>query len=246
MRFENKVAIVTGGAGLIGGAVARRLASEGAKVCVSDINSEAIDRVVADIQAAGGEAFGFVCNLRVSAEVEACVAKTTEKYGRLDILVSSAGGSARSTMANLIDQTDEVIENIIGVNLFGAIWFARAAGRKMAEQKYGRIITVSSIVGNMGNYRQVEYAASKGGVVSMTKSLAKELGGSGVTVNCVSPGIVPHDSKDYSETNYLGRNCSAEDISNVVCFLASDEASFVTGQDYAVDGGRSLALRGSF
>ena len=247
MRFDGKVAIVTGAAGKIGSTIAKRLASEGATVALTDINEAKLNEVAGEITAAGGKAKCYVLDNRVSANVEANVAEVIKDFGKVDLLACSSGGSARAKMTTLVNQTDEVINNVFGMNFFSAMYYCRACGRNMIENNYGKIVCISSISGICGGYKQVEYAASKGATVSMVKALSKELGEYNINVNCVAPGIVPRDDdkNDYSKFNYLGRTCSADEISNVVCFLLSDEASFVTGQDYVVDGGRSLAMRGS-
>lgn len=247
MRFDGKVAIVTGAAGKIGSTIAKRLASEGATVALTDINAEVLQKVVDEIVANGGKAKGYVVDLRSSAEVNAHVEEVIKDFGKVDLLACSSGGSARAKMTTLVNQTDEVIHNIFGINFFGALYYCRACAKNMIENKYGKIVCISSISGLMGGYKQTEYAASKGATVSMVKAFSKEVGEYGINVNCVAPGIVPRDDDhhDYSAFNYLGRTCTADEISNVVCFLLSDEASFVTGQDYVVDGGRSLAMRGS-
>lgn len=250
-RFEGKVALLTGAGGYIGGTCARRFAAEGAKVFVCDITEEVAMRTVEAIRAAGGEAEAFAGDVTDSRACDAAVAACVAKYGRLDAMVHVAGGSAREKMAPLVDQTDEVIRNILGVNLMGAIWMSRAAAREMVKAgRGGRIICFSSVVARCGLKGCVDYAAAKGGVSSMILSLAKELGEHKITVNSVAPGIVVRPNVAAGEavthrTNFLGEKCLADDVANVVLFLASEEGRFVTGQTYAIDGGRSLAMKGS-
>ena len=248
MRFENKVAFITGAGGYIGGTTARLLAKEGAKVAVCDINRETVDRTVSDIVNAGGEAYGIVFDITKSSEIDAAVEETVKVYGRLDIMVHVAGGSARNRSHYLVDQTDEVIEDIIRVNMFGGIYSSRAAAREMVKEGHGgRIINISSVVALNGLKGCVDYAASKGGLIAMTRALCKELAPYSITVNTVAPGIVqrPGEDNEAIKTNFLGEKCTAEDIANVIMFLASDEGHFITGQTYVVDGGRGLAMRGS-
>ena len=248
-----KVAIITGAGGYIGGESAVRLAKEGVRIAVCDIDAASVERTVERIKSEGGEAKGYVFDVTDAKAVESAVESVVADFGRLDISVHVAGGSARiagpdAKYLTLVDQDIEVIDKVIRINLYGSIYLAKYAARQMIKQgEGGRIISFSSAVGLNGLKRSVEYGTSKGGVISMTKGLAKELGEYGINVNCVAPGIVPRDDdkNDYSKFNYLGRTCTADEISNVVCFLLSDEASFVTGQDYIVDGGRSLAMRGS-
>lgn len=248
MRFENRTAFVTGAGGYIGGTTAQRFALEGANVAVCDINDEMVQRTVETIRAAGGRAIGVKADVTNSASVNAAIAKTVEVFGGVDIMVHAAGGSARGKMAPLIEQTDDVLESVLQINLFGALYASRAAAREMVRQgRGGRIINISSVVALNGLRGCVDYAASKGGIIAMTRSLCKELAEYGITVNTVAPGIVqrPGEKNDAVHTNFLGVRCTAEDVANVILFLASEEARFVTGQTYAVDGGRGLAMKGS-
>ncbi|MDD5604153.1 MAG: SDR family NAD(P)-dependent oxidoreductase, partial [Eubacteriales bacterium] len=176
------------------------------------------------------------------------VAAIISEFEKIDILITAAGGSARQRIKPLVDQSVEVIEEIIGVNLMGTLYFARAVAARMIARGYGRIVFIGSIVGTQGSIGLAEYSAAKGGVVAMAKSLAMELGGYGITVNCVSPGLIRRPDemdRDGSHTNYLKGNNSAGMLASTIAFLSSDEASFTTGQNYIVDGGRSLGLKGS-
>ena len=255
-RFENKSAFVTGAGGYIGGTTARMLAAEGAKVAVCDITEEACAPTVRAIAEAGGKAIAVPADVTDSSAVDVAVGKTVEAFGGLDIMVHVAGGSARTECKCLADQSDEVIRRIIGVNLFGGIWASRAAARIMRSQgreRGGRIVNVSSVVALNGLRGCVDYAASKGGIIAMTRALAKEMGEYGVTVNSVAPGIVQRPGQETGEitngyacgTNFLGRKCTADDIAETILFLCSDAARFVTGQTWVVDGGRGLAMKGS-
>ena len=251
-RFENKVAFVTGAGGYIGGTTARMLAAEGSKVAVCDITDEVCARTVHDIREAGGTAIAAPVDVTDSAGVDAAVKNAVEAFGGLDIMIHVAGGSARQDMKPLADQRDEVILRVLGVNLLGALWTSRAAARILRDQgRGGRIVNISSIVALNGLKGSVDYAASKGGVIAMTRALAKEMGPFGVTVNSVAPGVVQRpgtgaDDSDYAlKTNFLGRKCEATDIAEAILFLCSDAARFVTGQTWVVDGGRGLAMKGS-
>ena len=251
-RFENKAAFVTGAGGYIGGTTARMLAAEGAKVAVCDITEEACARTVRAISEAGGTALAVPADVTDSASVDAVVANAVEAFGGLDIMIHAAGGSARAEMKRLADQSDEVIQRVLGVNLLGGLWASRAAARVMREQgreRGGRIINISSIVALEGLKNCVDYAAAKGGIIAMTRALAKELGECGVTVNSVAPGVVQRPGigdSDYAlKTNFLERKCEATDIAETVLFLCSDAARFVTGQTWIVDGGRGLGMKGS-
>ena len=252
----NKVAFITGAGGYIGSETARTLAKSGIAIAVCDINEEAVNKTVESIKALGGVAFGRVLDVTDSADVDAAVAETVEKFGRLDIMVHIAGGSARiagkdAKYRPLVEQEDYVIDRVLKVNLYGAFYASRAAARVMIKQgEGGKIINFSSAVGINGLKTCADYAAAKGGVMSLTKALAKELGPYKINVNSVAPGIVMRPEENGGDdralkTNLLGKQCMAEDIANLVEFLVSDKAGFITGQTYVCDGGRTLSMKGT-
>ena len=252
----NKVAFITGAGGYIGSETARTLAKSGIAIAVCDINEEAVNKTVESIKALGGVAFGRVLDVTDSADVDAAVAETVEKFGRLDIMVHIAGGSARiagkdAQYRPLVEQEDYVIDRVLKVNLYGAFYASRAAARVMIKQgEGGKIINFSSAVGINGLKTCTDYAAAKGGVMSLTKALAKELGPYKINVNSVAPGVVMRPEENGGDdralkTNLLGKQCMAEDIANLVEFLVSDKAGFITGQTYVCDGGRTLSMKGT-
>ena len=252
----NKVAFITGAGGYIGSETARTLAKSGIAIAVCDINEEAVNKTVESIKALGEVAFGRVLDVTDSADVDAAVAETVEKFGRLDIMVHIAGGSARiagkdAKYRPLVEQEDYVIDRVLKVNLYGAFYASRAAARVMIKQgEGGKIINFSSAVGLNGLKTCTDYAAAKGGVMSLTKALAKELGPYKINVNSVAPGVVMRPEENGGDdralkTNLLGKKCMAEDIANLVEFLVSDKAGFITGQTYVCDGGRTLSMKGT-
>ncbi len=249
----SKVAFITGGGGYIGSETAELFAKEGIKVAVCDINEETVEKTVTRVRAFGGICQGYVADVTDSASIEGAIKAAAEKLGGLDIMVHIAGGSARiagGKYVPLTEQEDAVIDRVLKVNLYGAFWASRAAARIMIKQERGgRIINFSSAVGINGLVGCCDYAASKGGVMSLTKALAKELGPHKITVNSVAPGIVMRPEEKGNDrafkTNLLGEKCTASDIAELVNFLASDKAKFITGQTYVCDGGRTLSMKGS-
>jgi len=173
-----------------------------------------------------------------------------KNHGKIDILVNCAGGSARGDYAPIIQQKTSVIDNLLNINLRGTILCTREGAKAMVEKGYGRIINISSVIGERGKANFSEYAASKGGVIAFTKSIAMELGKYGITANCVSPGIVQRggvsesDLERLQNTNWLRSYGKPEDSASMVAYLVSEKAAFVTGQNFIVDGGRSLGLKG--
>ncbi len=187
MRLLDKVAIITGAGRGIGEATAKKFAAEGAKVVIADINQRDIDRTVNEIKSMGGEATGMIVDVTNQESVHKMVADTVEKYGRLDIIVNNAGITADNT---LLKMTEAEFDRVINVNLKGVYNCGQEATKVMAEQGSGVILNASSVVGVYGNFGQTNYAATKWGVIGMTKTWAKELGKKGVRVNAVAPGFI--------------------------------------------------------
>jgi 3-oxoacyl-[acyl-carrier protein] reductase len=242
LDLSGKVAIVTGASRGIGGAIAKSLAARGALV-VAAARGDHAAATVAAVQAAGGRADLAAVDVADSRSVEAMVASTLERLGRLDILVNNAGIARDQLMLRM---KREDWDQVMATNLTGAFTCMQAAIKPMIRQRGGRIISVSSVVGQMGNAGQANYAASKAGLVGLTKSMARELASRQITVNAVSPGFVETDMTraiaakmqgDWIAHIPLGRMGMPEDVAAAVCFLASDEASYITGQVLAVNGG---------
>lgn len=249
-ELKGKVAIITGGSGAIGRACAFRLAAEGAKVYVCGSRPTSAQHIVDEITTACKNAVAIQLNVLDAESIQKTFEKiAADNNGHIDILVNSAGGSARGKANNVVDQSVEVFDEILNINLRGAMICAKEAAKYMISNKYGRIINITSVIGLQGKAGYSEYAASKGGSIAFVKSLAQELGRYGITVNGVAPGIVQRGevTMDVMErlgrTNWMGTYGKPEDISAVVNFLCKDEASFITGQNIAADGGRSLGLK---
>ena len=251
-----KVAFITGAGGYIGGVTAQTLAKAGISVAVCDINDVAVKSTVEKIVEAGGDAKGYILDVTDSKDVDRVVDEIVADFGRLDIMIHIAGGSARiagrgARYVPLVEQDDFVIDRVLKVNLYGAFWASRAAARVMIKQgEGGKIINFSSAVGFNGLVNCCDYAASKGGVISLTKALAKELGPHKINVNSVAPGVVMRPEEKGGDdralkTNLLGEKCTAQDIADLVEFLVSDKAKFITGQTYVIDGGRTLSMKGT-
>jgi len=243
MRLEGRVAIITGSTKGIGKATAETFSREGAKVAIVGTNKEALKTTVEEIKAAGGEALGFIVDVSKRASVDEMVAGVKEAWGRIDVLVNNAGITADSMLKKM---TEEQFDKVININLKGVYNCAQAVLDTMLEQGSGVILNTSSVVGLYGNIGQTNYAAAKWGVIGMTKTWAKELGRKGIRVNAVAPGYtetpmlatVPDKILDsIREKTPLQRLGKMEDIANAFLFLASDEASFITGTVLSVDGG---------
>jgi 3-oxoacyl-[acyl-carrier protein] reductase len=247
MSFSSKTAIVTGGSRGIGRAVCLELARGGANIvlCYAG-NEEAARKTVADCEALGAKALAVRCDVSSAADVAALFDTALQAFGRVDILVNNAG-ITRDGLA--LRMSEEDFDAVLAANLKGAFLCCKAALRPMMKQRYGRIVNLSSVVGLHGNAGQANYAASKAGVIGLTKSLAKELATRGVTVNAVAPGFIETDMTaamtEAAKAASLaaipaGRLGAAEDVARAVAFLASEEAGYITGQVLAVDGGMSM------
>ena len=236
-------ALVTGASGGIGSAIAKALAAQGARLAVSGSNAEKLEAFRAEL---GGDHVALPCNLSDAAAVDALVPQAVEALGKLDILVNNAGVTRDNlTMRMKDDEWDQVIS----VNLEAAFRLIRAASRPMMKARFGRIVSITSVVGWTGNPGQANYAASKGGLTAMSKALAQEFASRQITVNCVAPGFIASAMtdalNDAQKSAILGRIPagtlgSGDDVAAAVAYLASREASYVTGQTIHVNGGMAM------
>lgn len=243
--LEGKVAIVTGSGRGLGKGIAKKLAEKGAKVIVSDVIIDNAKECVEEIKRDGGEALCVACNIAKLEDVCNIYAAAIKEYGSVDIVVNNAGINKDAMLHKM---TDEQWDNVIAVNLTGTFYMTREAAKIMREKGYGRIINISSMSW-LGNIGQANYAASKAGVIGVTKTAARELASKGITCNAICPGFIETDmTRGVPEKVWdimiskipAGRAGSAEDVGNMVAFLASDEASYINGQIIEVSGGMIL------
>lgn len=241
-RFAGKTAIVTGAAQGIGAATAKQLFSEGAKIAIIDLNAEQSQKMATSLDPTGDKVIGLACDISDDKSVAKMVAQVIKKFGKVDILVNNAG-ITWDAMAHKMP-TDKW-RQVLDVNLSGTFYVTQAVVPYMKEQKYGRIVNLSSSSA-YGNIGQVNYAASKAGILGMTKTLAKELGRHNITVNAVLPGMtatgmiktIPSEVMENLKKQIpLGRAAEPEEQAEVICFLSSDAASYITGAELVVSGG---------
>jgi len=242
MRFTDRVAISTGAASGMALVTARMLAVEGARVVLTDVNEEAVNQAAESIRAAGGEALAVRVDVRCYEEVKAAVDVALDRYGRVDILHNSAGGASSRVFARkepFHEIPIEVVDWGLDVNLKGAVYFCHAVLGAMIRQKGGVIINMGSVDGVTGSGCP-DYGAAKAGMIGLTKSIALHGAPHGVRSCCVSPGPVLTRPEMANMKTRLGRAAEPEEIANLIAYLCSDEASFITGANYVIDGGRSI------
>ncbi len=243
MKLKDRVAIVTGGARGIGREIALTLAREGASIAICDVNEEALSLAKAEIEAISRQCMVSVVDVGDYASCEEMANKTLDKFGKIDILINNAGITRDSLLMRM---KEEDWDAVLRVNLKGAFNFTKAVCRAMIKQRYGKVVNIASIIGIMGNAGQANYAASKAGLIGLTKSSAKELASRGINVNAIAPGFIKTSMTDkltdeqkegmlkLIPLNSLG---SPSDVANLALFLVSDSASYITGEVIKVDGG---------
>ena len=242
MNFDGKTVLITGAAVGIGRAVALRMAELGANVILADLQEDLLLRTAEELSAHGDRILPLVCDVSDPIRVREVVREGEARFGKIDILVNNAG--LWRHWGSFLDTSDEIWEKYLSVNLMGAVWFTKAVLEGMISRRYGRIVNVASVAGVYGNGKMVAYSATKGAMISMTKALAKEVSEFGVTVNSISPGSV-NDSSDPditatapSEFSFSKRTGSNLENANLICFLASDGAAYISGENIMIDGCR--------
>lgn len=242
MNFNNKVALVTGAAVGIGRATAILLAQNGAQLVLVDINGEKLDELKKELSAYTDKVLAFVCDVGDEATVYKVVEESLNAFGKIDILINNA--ALWRCWASFLDTPTEEWKKFIDINVMGTVYFTKAVLPSMLEHSWGRIINVASVAGVYGNAMMAHYSATKGAIIAFTKALAKEVTDKGVLVNSVSPGSVSPsenyniDHTEESQLSFMGRTGSDRENANLICFLASDEASYISAQNIQIDGCR--------
>ena len=236
MIFNNRCALITGAAAGIGLATARTLAAHGVRLVLTDVNSDGLDKAVAELRESGADAVSYVLDVSSDEDVDRLAAGLEENDIKIDILINNAG-IWRDNTGNFWETDPKSWIRRWRINVYGLMYLTRAILPGMLERRYGRVINVASVAGIYGISGMTDYSATKGAVIAFTKSLAKETTGYGVTVNSVSPGNICDGDKD-NGLSYAGRIGSYAECAELICFVASDNASWCSGQDYRADGCR--------
>ena len=244
MRFLGKVALVTGAAVGIGRSTAIMLASEGAKIIAIDINKKGLEELEVELRKYTSDVVTCVCDVSDEQSVNSAVEKGKLALGTIDILVNNA--ALWRDVSSFLETPTSLWKKYLDINVMGVVYCTRAVLKDMINKKYGRVINVSSVAGVYGKADMVHYSATKAAVITMTAALAREVAKDGVLINCVSPGSVsPSENNDmdyYCESDlaYMGRTGTDNENANLICFLASDEASYISGQNIQIDGCRKF------
>ncbi len=246
MRLKDKIALITGSARGIGKEIALKYAEEGATVIISDINEEMAAETAKEFEKNGFKADSFACNVTSMKDVDEMVNKILDKYKRIDILVNNAGITKDNLLLRMAESDWDAV---IAVNLKGTFNCCKVISRHMLKARTGKIISIASIIGITGNSGQANYAASKAGIIGLTKSIAKEFASRNITANAVAPGFIQTEMTEKLSDKAreeifkqipLGKLGSPEDVANVCLFLASPAANYITGQTIVVDGGMAI------
>lgn len=242
MNFNEKCVLVTGAGVGIGRACAINFAKNGAKVVAVDINPATLEKLEKELLEYTSDVLTLVCDVADENAVNETIKKSEERFGRVDILVNNA--ALWREWSSFVEIPTQTWHRFFDINVMGTVYFTRAVLPKMTDNNFGRIINVASVAGVYGNANMVNYSATKGAVIAMTRALAKEVADKGVTVNAVSPGSVsPSENPDLdyvapSELSFMGRTGSGNENANLILFLASDEAAYISGQNIQIDGCR--------
>lgn len=236
MTFNNRTAIITGGAGRIGRATARKFSHHGVKLFLTDINMEKLELLAEELRRENPNIHTFYMDVCNPESIAKCSGEILEKAGKIDILVNNAGLWPAGTA---LESSFEDWQKVLDLNLNSVFLLSKFFGKKMKEQQYGRIINLGSIAGEVGLPGYCAYSVAKAAVIMLTKTMAMELAKCGVTVNCVSPGMIG-DEKLPSNGTWIGRCGTGDEVADAIVFLASDDSSYITGTDFPVDGGRTL------
>jgi len=240
-KFENRVVVVTGGAGNIGRAVCRRFLAEGAKVALTDRSVGLAEKAAAEL--GGNNVKGYQIDITSMANIESAKEQILRDFGKVDILINNAGAWPAKPFDQL---TEKEWLSVVDLNLNGTFRVTRVFYPLMKEHRYGRIVNLASIAGEVGLPGLIAYSASKGGVIMFTKTLAMEAAKFGITVNCISPGMVAPEGVNYldkTKCTWIERRGTADEMAHAILFLAEEESAFITGVDCGVDGGRILGPR---